>query len=145
MNKILNLQYHGIFCIIWRHVKVFTKCFQRKSVCPAIWRATGKEKPARFLETVILCKAFRGNFKRKLGSSLCYNTMSVRICFSVCFCLIFRFSCFAYYYFCAMLFSVSHLSRVNIFRCLCYMSGVYLKSPLLCLRCVYCFLFSKSC
>ena len=25
MNKVLNLQCHGIFCIIWHHVKVFTK------------------------------------------------------------------------------------------------------------------------
>ena len=30
--KCWNLQYHGIFCIIWCHVKVFTKCFRGKSV-----------------------------------------------------------------------------------------------------------------
>ena len=40
MNKTLNLQYHGIFCIIWRHIKVFTKCFDGKLVCPVIWWAT---------------------------------------------------------------------------------------------------------
>ena len=37
MNKTLSLQYHGIFCIISRHIKVFTKCFHGKSVCPVIW------------------------------------------------------------------------------------------------------------
>ena len=61
-NKTLNLQYHGIFCIIWRHIKVFAKYFHGKWVCPVIWWATGKVKPARFLKTVILCKTFRGNF-----------------------------------------------------------------------------------
>ena len=62
INKMLNSQCHGIFSIIWRHIKFFTKCFHGKSVSPAIWRATGKERPARFLETVILCEAFRRNF-----------------------------------------------------------------------------------
>ena len=130
MKKTLNLQYHGIFCIMWRHVKVFTKCFHEKSVCPVIWWATEKDKPARFLETEVLCEAFRGNPKRKLSSSLCYHTISVRICFCVYICLIFRLAYLAYYCyccFCAMLFSVFSLSIVNIFCCLCYMSGVYLK------------------
>ena len=76
MNKMLHLRYHGIFCIIWR-VKVFTKCFHGKSVCPVICLATGKENPARFVETVILCEAFCGIFKSKLGSSLCYHTISM--------------------------------------------------------------------
>ena len=30
INKTLNLQYHGIFCIIWHHIKVFAKCFHGK-------------------------------------------------------------------------------------------------------------------
>ena len=104
----------------------------------------GKEKPARFLETVTLCEAFRGNFQRKLGSSLCYHTISVRTCFCVCIQLIFRFAYLAYYCFYTMLFSVSHLSIVNIFCCLCYVPGVYLKFPMLCLRCVCYLLFSRS-
>ena len=144
MNETLNLQYHGIFCIIWRHIKVFTRSFHEKFVCPVILWATGKEKPCRFLETVILCEALRGNFKRKVGSSLYYHTISVRTCSCVCICLIFRFAYLAYYCFCAMLFLVSHLSIVNISCCLCYMPGVYLKSPILCLRCIYCLLFSKT-
>ena len=47
----------------------------------------GKGNPARFLETVILCEAFRGNLET--GSSLCYHTISVHTCFCVCiyFCL----------------------------------------------------------
>ena len=120
------------------------RSFHRKSVCPVICWATGKDKPSRFLETVILCEAFPGNFKRKIGSSPYYHTISVRTCSCVCICLIFRFAYLAYYCFCAMLFSVSHLSIVNIFCCLCYMPGVYLKSAMLCLRCVYCLLFSKT-
>ena len=145
MKKTLNLQYHGIFCIKWHHIKVFTKFFYRKSVCPVIWWAIRKEKPAKFLETVILCEAFRGNFKNKVGSSLYYHTKPMRTCFCVSICLIFRFAYLAYYCFCAMLFSVSHLSIMDISCCLCYMPGVYLKSPMLCLRCDYCFLFSKIC
>ena len=46
MNKKLNLQYHGIFRIIWRHIKVSTRSFHGKSVCPVIWWATGEEKPS---------------------------------------------------------------------------------------------------
>ena len=144
IDKTLNLQYHGIFSIMWRYVKVFMKCFPGKFVCPVIWRPTGKEKPARFLETVILCEAFRRNFKRKFGSSPCYHTISVRTCFCVCICLIIQFAYLAYCCFCAMLFSVSHLSTVNIFCCLCYIPVVYLKSPMLWSRCVYCLLFSKT-
>ena len=105
----------------------------------------GKGKPARYLEPVILCEAFRGNFQRKLGSSLCYHMISVPTCFCVCIYLIFRFTYLAYYCLCAMQFSVSHSSIVNIFCCLCYMPGVYLKSPMLCLHCVCCLLFSKIC
>ena len=80
LNKTLNLQYHGVFCIRWRHVKVFTKCFHGKSVCPVIRWATGKKEPAKFPEAVILNEAFRGNFKRKLGSNPCYHTISLRTC-----------------------------------------------------------------
>ena len=144
MNKTLNLQYHCIFSIIWRHIKVYTKWFHGTSMCLIIWWATGNDKPARFLETVYLCQAFHGNFKRKVNFSPCYHTISVRTCFCVCICLMFRFASLAYYCFCAMLFSVSHLSIVNIFCCLCYMPGAYLKSPMLCLRCVYCLLISKT-
>ena len=50
----------------------------------------------------------------------------------------------AYFCFCAMLFSVSHSSTVNILCCLYYMPGVFLKSHILCLRCVCCLLFSKT-
>ena len=84
------------------------------------------------------------NFVWKLGSSFCYHKISVRTCFCVYICLIFRFACLAYFCFSAMLFSISHLSIVDIFCCLCYILGVYLKSPMLCLRCVYCLLFSKN-
>ena len=42
MNKMINLQYHGIFCILWLRIEVFTKCFHRKSVCPVIQWATGR-------------------------------------------------------------------------------------------------------
>ena len=91
-----------------------------------------------------LCEAFRGNFKRKLGFSLCYHTISMRTFLCVCIFLIFRFAYLAYYFFCAMLFLVSHLSIVNMSCCLCYMLGVYLKSLMLCLPCVYYFLFSKT-
>ena len=48
----------------------------------------------------------------------------------VCTCLIFQFAYLVHYCFCAMLFSVSHLSIVIIFWCLCYMPGVYLKPPM---------------
>ena len=135
MNQMLNLQYHCIFCIMWRHIKAFTNCFHRKSVCPVIWRVTGKEKSTRFLETVILCEVFLGNFKRKLGSSFCYHTTSVHTCFCVGICFIFRFVCLTDC-FCAMLFSVSHLSTVhsNIVCCLCYMPCVYLKCFMFTLR-----------
>ena len=75
---------------------------------------------------------------------ICYHTISVCTCFWVCICLMFRFAYLAYYCFSAMLFSVSHSSIVNIFCCLCYVPGVFLKSPMLCLRCVCCLLFSKT-
>ena len=94
----------------------------------------GKGKPARFLETVTLCEAFRGNFRRT-GSSLCYHTISVHTCFCVCIYLIFRFAYLAYCL-CAILFSVSHSSIMNIFCCLCYMPSGYLK----CLMFALCFL-----
>ena len=101
--------------------------------------------PSRFLETVILCEAFRGNFKRKVGSSPYDHTISMRTCSCVCICSIFRFANLSYYCFCAMLFLVSHLSIVDISCCLCYMPGVYLKSPMLCLRYVYCLLIYFCC
>ena len=119
MNKTLILQYQGIFCIIWRHIKVFAKMLSR--VWSVLWK---------LLE--------------ETGSSLCYHMISVHTCFCVCIYLIFRFAYLAYYCLCAMLFSVSHSSIVNIFCCLCYMPGAYLKSPMLCLRCVCCLLFSKT-
>ena len=112
MIKTLNVQYHGIFCIMWLHIKVFTKCFRVKSVCPVIWWGTKKEKSTRFQETVILCEAFRENFKKKVGSSLCYHMISVHTGFCVSICLIFRFAYLVYYCFCAIRFSVSHLSIV---------------------------------
>ena len=62
--------------------------------------------------------------------------MSVRTYFCVCNCLMFWFAYLAYYCFCAMLFSVSHSSIMNIFCCLCYMPSVYLK----CLMFALCFL-----
>ena len=120
------------------------KCFHGKSVCPVIWWATGKEKPARFLETMTLCETFCRNFKRKVGSSLYYHTISVRTCFCACICLIFRFAYLSDYCLCGILFSVFHFSMVNIFCGLCYMTVVCLKSTMLCLRCVYCFLFCKT-
>ena len=103
-----------------------------------------KAKPARFLEKVILYEAFRGKFLEETNSSLCYHMISVHTCFCVCIYLIFLFDYLAYCCLCAILFSVSHSSIKNIFCCLCYMPGVYLKSPMLCLRCVCCLLFSKT-
>ena len=50
-----------------------------------------------------LCEAFRGNFKREVGSSLYYHTISMRTCSCVCICLIFWFAYLTYYCFCAML------------------------------------------
>ena len=148
MNKTLNLQHHSISWIIWRHIKGFTKCFHRKSVCPVTWWATGNEKPARFLETVTLYEAFRGIFKGKLDSSICCHTMSVRTCFRVCICVFYvcicRLGYLAYHFFCKMLFLFPHLNIVNIFCYLNYVPAVYLKSCMLCLRCVYCLLFSKT-
>ena len=93
-----------------------------------------KKKPARFVETVTLCKNFHRNFKRKLSSSLCYHMISVGTCFSVSICLMFWFVYLAYCCFCAMLLSISHLSIVNIFCCLYYMPGVYQKSHIFCLQ-----------
>ena len=104
----------------------------------------GKAKPDRFLETVILCEALRVNFQRNLDFSLYYHTISVRTCFCVCICLILWFAYLAYSSFCAMLFSVSHSSIVNIFCCLYYIPSVQLKSPLSCSCCVCCLLFSKT-
>ena len=64
---------------------IFTiKCVHLKPVYPVIWWGTRKEKPARFLEIVILCKALCGNFKRKLCPSLCYHMTWVYTCFHVC-------------------------------------------------------------
>ena len=65
---------------------------------------------------------------------------SVHTCFGACICLILQFAYLAYCCFCAMFFSVSHLSIVRIFCFLYYMPGVYLKSPMPCLRCDYCLL-----
>ena len=145
INKTLKLTIPWYLCMIWRHLKVFTKCFLEKLTCPVIWWATRKENPARFLEAAILCEEFCGNFKRKLSSSPCYHMISVRSCFCVCICLMFWCIYLAYGSFCAMLFSVFHLSKVNIFCCLYYVPGVYLKCPMLCLRCGYCPLFSEIC
>ena len=144
MNKMLNFQCHGIFCIISGHTKVFMRSFHEKPVSPVIWWSTAKEKPSKFLETVILGGSLRGNFNRKVGSSLYYHANSVHTCSCVCICLILQFAYLTYYCFCAMLFLVSYLSIVNIICCLCYMPGVYLKSPMFCLRCVNCLLFSKT-
>ena len=115
----------------------------KESVCPILWWATGKDQPAGFLETVALCEGICGNLKRKLSSSFYHHTISVHAFFCVCICLIFYFAYLAFCCFCAMLFSVSHLSIVSIFCFLYFMPGVYLKSPMWCLRCVYCFTFSK--
>ena len=99
MNKTLKFTIPWYRRIIWPHVKVFIKWFQGKSVCPVIWSATEKEKPARFLGTVILYEVFCRNIKRKLGSRLCYHSISLHNCFCVCICLIFRFTYLAYYCF----------------------------------------------
>ena len=60
----------------------------------------------------------------------------MRTYFCFCNCLMFWFAYLAYYCFCAMLFSVSHSSIMNIFCFLCYMPSVYLK----CLMFALCFL-----
>ena len=96
----------------------------------------GKGKQARFLETVILCEAFRGNFWTKLSSSLYSHTISVHTCFCVCIYLIFRFAYLEYYCFCAVLFSVSHSSIVNIFYYLCYIY-IYIYMCVCVCVCVY--------
>ena len=76
-NTLPKIPWHGIFCIIWRHIKVFTKCFRGKSVYSVIWWDIGKEKPSRFLKTVIPCEEFLGTF------SFCCHMISVRTCFFV--------------------------------------------------------------
>ena len=90
------------------------------------------DKPARSLEKVILCKGFCGDFKNEINSTIFYDMISVHTCFCFYICLKFRFADLAYFCFCAMLFSVSQLSIVNIFCCLCYMPGFYVKPPILC-------------
>ena len=143
MNKTLNLHHHGIFCTMWRHMKVFTKRFHEKSVCPVIWLATGRRSKPDSWKQYLCVKRFVESFRRT-GSSLCYHTILVHICFCICICSIFRFAYLAYCCPCAKLFSVSHSSIMNVFCCLCYMPGIYLKSLMLCLRCVCCLLFSKT-
>ena len=51
---------YSIFCTLGRHIKVSTKCFRWKSVCPVVCWATGNKDPARFLKTVIFCEGFCG-------------------------------------------------------------------------------------
>ena len=80
-----------------RHVN--KKCFYGKPACSLVCWATGKEKPARFLEKVVLLEAFCGNFKNKLCSSLCYHIILLCTCFCDVIWLIFsmlycKFSCF---------------------------------------------------
>ena len=99
---------------------------------------------ARFLEAATLSKSFHAKFKRKLRSNPCYQMILVRTGFCVWISLIFRFTHLACFSFFAMLLSVSHLSLLNIFCCLYYMPGVCLKSPMLCLRSIYCVLFSQN-
>ena len=79
----------------------------------------------RFMET------FKGN-SVLVFSIIRYQSVLVFVLLNIKF----RFAYLAHYCFCVMLFSVSHSSIVNIFCCLCYMPGVYLKYPMLCLRCV---------
>ena len=43
-------------------LKFFMKCFYKKSIFSVIYWVYRKEKPAQFLETVILCKAVPGKF-----------------------------------------------------------------------------------
>ena len=50
--------------------KVSTKHFYKKTLRSVMWKASGKEKLIRFLEKVLSWKAFFGNFKRELCSSL---------------------------------------------------------------------------
>ena len=81
-----------------------------------IWWTTRKEKPARFLETVILCEAFHGNFKRKLSSALWDHIILVHSCFlclhllniSVCLLSILSFLCNAIFSF-SFKYSEEHL------------------------------------
>ena len=102
----------------------------------------GKHKPARFLETAILFKVFPGKFETK--SSLFFAVISARSCFYVCICLKIRLVYLVYFCFSAMIFSIFHLSLVNIYCCLCCMPGVYVKSPMLFLHSSYLHLFSKK-
>ena len=108
--------------------------FHKKSAGGIIRCATGRQKLARLLETVILRVVFRGNFTRKVCSSCCYHMISVRNCLSVC---IFLISWFAYlaYISVQMVFSLSHLSIVNMLVlyvwCLPKISNVMLVPRLL--------------
>ena len=109
---------------------------------PAICWVHGKHKPARFLETAILFKVFPGKFETKLF--LFFAVISARSCFYVCICLIIRFVYLVYFCFSAMIFSIFHLSIVNIYCCLYCTPGVYIKSPMLFLHSSYLHLFSKK-
>ena len=67
MNKTLNLQYHGIFCIIWRHIKVFARCLHGKSMCPVIWWATGRESLPDSWKQWFCVKRFVESFRGNLA------------------------------------------------------------------------------
>ena len=64
MNQTLNLQYHGIFCIIWCRIKVFVKCFHGKSVCPVIWWAMGRGNQPDSWKQWFCVKRFVETFRR---------------------------------------------------------------------------------
>ena len=63
MNKTLNLQYYGIFCIIWRHIKVFAKCFYLELVSPVIWWATRSGNQPDFWKQEFCVKRFVETFR----------------------------------------------------------------------------------
>ena len=127
MSKTLNLYYHGIVCIIWRYIKVFLKCFYRKSVCPVIWWSQPDPWKQWFC-----AKIFKETLK---GKSLLPYDISVYL-----------FLCLHLFNILVHVFSILLFlcNVIFIFCCLCYMPGVYLKSAVSCLHCVYHLLFSKT-
>ena len=86
----------------------------------------GKEKPARFLETVTLCEAFRGNFqKNRLQSLLSYDIS-------------------AYLFLCLHLFNISvRLFSILLFLCNAIFSFSFKNSEHLLLLVLYAWCLPK--
>ena len=133
------------FTVLWyllhnrRHVKVFKKCFHGVQQYAGF---TGSTNQPDFWKQQFCSKYSLESLKQ--NSFLFFAVISARSCFYVCICLIIRFVYLVYFCFSAMIFSIFHLSIVNIYCCLYCTPGVYIKSPMLFLHSSYLHLFSKK-